>query len=265
MRLYLGTHLHYWLWDEQFAGVPLFVSHHQLQQRRTPFPRAVGRYAVDSGAFTHLRRHGRWIETPEEYVAALRRYATELGPFDFAGQQDSICTLDVRRAIEAVTGRMPEVAELQAATVANYLRLRELAPDLPIAPTVQGDTYEDYLRCVDLFAAHGVDLTALPVVGVGSLVGRTPGFLDRLGTGLRQRGIVRVHGFGVKGRGLDAAGHHLVSADSTAWSFAGRRDRMEGCTHRAPGCQHCPRYALRWWRRTCARVEAGQPQMSLAI
>lgn len=263
--VYLGTHLHYWLWDDRFTEVPLFVSHHQLAQRKSPFPRAVGRYAVDSGAFTHLLRHGAWTETPEEYVAALRRYWTELGPFDFAAQQDSICQPVVRDAIEATTGVRPSVADLQAATVANYLRLREIAPDLPIAPTIQGDTFEDYLACAAAFTDAGVDLTSLPVVGVGSLVGRAPAFIERVAAALHDRGIDRVHGFGVKGPGIAAAGHHLATCDSTAWSYAGRRRPLADCTHKATSCAHCARYALAWWRETCARIERTAPQLTLAI
>lgn len=265
MRFYLGTHLHYWLWDPTFAEVPLFVSHHQLRQRRTPFPRAVTGYAVDSGAYTHLSRHGRWTETPEEYVAALRRYAEELGPFDFAAQQDSICTPEVRDRIEVVTGHRPSVAELQSATVANYLRLREIAPDLPIAPTVQGDTFADYLACADLFAVHGVDLAAEPVVGVGSLVGKTPGFIDAVALALTERGITRLHGFGVKGSGLDAAGHRMASVDSTSWSYAGRRRPLADCQHKARSCAHCARYALAWRAETLARLGGNSPQLAFAI
>lgn len=88
---YLGTDRLTWLWDGRFAEVPLFVSHHALKRRKSAYPRALAPYGIDSGAFTELARHGRWVTTPEEYVAALRRYWTELGPFAFAGPQDSLC------------------------------------------------------------------------------------------------------------------------------------------------------------------------------
>jgi hypothetical protein len=265
VRLFLGTHRHYWLWDERFIDVPLFVSHHQLKARKTTFPAAVTTYAVDSGAFSHLNREGRWTETPEEYVTALRRYQTELGPFEFAGQQDSICQPAVRDRIEEVTGTRPSVEDLQGDTVANYLRLCEIAPDLPIVPTIQGDVFEDYLRCADMFEAAGVDLASLPVVGVGSLVGRPPAFIERVGAGLTARGLTTLHGFGVKGAGLDAAGHHMATADSNAWSYAGRRRPLADCTHTNPSCAHCTRYALLWWEASRVRVEQGSPQLSLAI
>lgn len=265
LRFYLGIQSLNWLWDERFEAVPLFVSHHRLQTRKTPFPRARTVYAIDSGAYTHLTRHGRWVETPEQYVASLRRYWAELGPFEFAGQQDSICQPEVRHHIATVTGEEPTVEALQADTVANYLRLVEIAPDLPIAPTIQGDRFEDYVRCADMFEAAGVDLASLPVVGVGSLVGKPPALIERVATALHSRGIYSIHGFGVKGRGIDAAAHNMASADSLGWSFSGRMNPMVGCTHRSKSCAHCPRYALAWWRETVDRVEFGEPQLSFAF
>lgn len=263
--LYLGTHMPSWLWKPELEGVPLFVSHERLRPRRTPFPRALTAYAVDSGAYTHLTRHGRWVETPEEYVAALRRYWDQIGPFDFAGQQDSLCSPAVFDACQTATGIRPTVREQQSATVANYLRLVELAPELPIVPTLQGVTYEDYMAHVDMFAANGVDLTAVPVVGVGSLVGKPPDHVERIGTGLHDRGIARLHGFGVKGSQIDAAGHHMSTVDSMAWSTGGRHRPMPDCTH--PGtCANCVRFALGWRADQIERLtRGGDGQLALAI
>jgi hypothetical protein len=259
---YLGTDRLTWLWSPQFAGVPLFVSHRQMRTRRSRFPRAVTDYAVDSGAYTELTRNGGWVETPEQYVAALRRYADELGPFRFAAQQDWLCSPDTFAAIKAATGRRSTVTEHQERTVENYLRLRDLAPDLPIAPSLQGVTYDDYLTHAAMFGAAGVDLAALPVVGVGSIVRHGPAAIERLTTGLNQAGIRRLHGFGVKAQGLAAAAHGLASADSMAWSFAGRMTPLPGCSHRS--CAHCPRWALLWRDRVLAAA-AGPQQMGLAF
>jgi len=38
----------------------------------------------------------------------------------------------------------------QHRTVSNLIRLRDLAPDLPIIPVLQGWTIPDYLHCIDL-------------------------------------------------------------------------------------------------------------------
>jgi hypothetical protein len=140
------------------------------------------------------------------------------------------------------------VAEHQHRTVANYLHLRELAPELPIVPVVQGWTVDDYLRCIDRYAAAGVDLTDLPLVGLGSVCCRQ-GTTDagRIITALHSAGLRRLHGFGFKTLGLAAYGHLLTSADSMAWRVdARRRGRpMTGCT-RHRNCANCLRYALTW-------------------
>ena len=257
MRFYLGTGEVAWLWRPEFTGVPLFVSHRRLRARKSPYPRAVTTYAVDSGAYTELTTHGRWVETPEAYVTALYRYWRELGPFDFAAQQDWICAPDAFAAIEAHTGTRTTVADHQGRTVDNYLRLRELAPDLPIAPTLQGVTYADYLAAADRFEAAGVNLAALPVVGVGSLVKSTPAAIERIVTGLNDRGLVRLHGFGVKRPGVAAAAHGLASADSQSWSYRGRRmEPLPGCRHSS--CQNCPRWALLWRSRVLATAQSPQ-------
>lgn len=255
---YLGTHLLTWLWNEEFAEVPLFVSNSQLKTRKSAYPRAVTRYAVDSAGYTEETRNGRWLTTPEQYVAQLRRYWAELGPFDFAMQQDRMCAARARDAIEEITGRRPTIAEQQAATVANFLTLRALAPELPIAPVLQGWEAEDYLACADRFAAAGVDLAAEPVVGLGSVAmrGRDP-MIDGLLTALAARGITNLHGLGMKGGGLELHGGRFARADSLAWSMTARRDQITlgGCPHRGD-CRNCGRWARVWRERVLGVIEA---------
>jgi hypothetical protein len=77
---YLGTHEVSWLACE--LG-PLFVSHRRLASR-VRLPKAATRWALDSGGFTELAMHGRWLTTPGEYVVATRRYAAEIGMLDGA-------------------------------------------------------------------------------------------------------------------------------------------------------------------------------------
>lgn len=267
MKFYLGTDRITWLWSEEFAEVPLFLSHNEMKRRVSAFPRATTAYAVDSGAFTHLLKHGRWTETPEDYVAALRRYWDQIGPFDFAGQQDSLTAPPILDRIEAVTGERPTVEELQRDTIENLLALRRLAPDLPIVPTLQGDVIEDYLAMIDMWAEAGIDLSAEPIVGCGSLVGKPAAFIDRLVTILDARGLAgRVHAFGVKAQGLTATDGRVASADSAAWSFAGRKRPLPDCTHRAKTCNHCPRFALQWRETILDRIAAhGDTQMGFPI
>ena len=56
--------------------------------------------------------------------------------------------------------------------MASYLELRALAPHLPFIPVVQGWHLADYLACVDLYRAAGVDLARVPLTGLGSVCRR---------------------------------------------------------------------------------------------
>jgi hypothetical protein len=119
-----------------------------------------------------------------------------------------------------------------------------------------------------LYAAHGVDLTVAPLVGVGSVCRRqdTREAADIL-TALHTLGVRRLHGFGFKTGGLLAHGHLLASADSLAWSYAARRrpPRPE-CVGRHRNCANCPRYALAWRDRLLtALADAARTGRQLAL
>jgi hypothetical protein len=160
------------------------------------------------------------------------------------------------------------VPEHQRRTVASYLDLREIAPDLPWAPVIQGWAHGDYLRHVEAYDRAGVDLRTMPVVGLGSVCRRssTAGILDVVYR-LSDLGI-RLHGFGVKTEGLRMIAHRLASADSMAWSFQARRAkrRLPGCVGHV-NCANCPRYALSWRDKVLTAIgEAREPaarQMAL--
>jgi hypothetical protein len=64
------------------------------------------------------------------------------------------------------------VFEHQRRTVANYLLLKELAPDLPFIPVLKGWSLSGYLACVLMYDAAGVDLAKERLVGVGSVCRR---------------------------------------------------------------------------------------------
>lgn len=257
MKFYLGTDRGHWLWDEQFRGIPLFVSHRTLRRRVTPFPRAVTEWALDSGGFTELKNHGRWTVTPEDYVAAVRRYSAELGGLDWAAPQDWmaepwVIAGGIHQGQHYAGTGLSVQAHLEL-TVENFLTLRDLAPDLPFIPVVQGWELPDYQECVRLYEAAGVDLAAFPVVGIGSVCRRQ--HTDEIGAVFESLGLAGMHGFGVKSAGVEKYGHHLGSADSMAWSFGGRRaPKTAGCTTRARNCAHCAHYALSWRDRLLAKV-----------
>jgi hypothetical protein len=206
---------------------------------------------LDSGGFTELATHGTWDHgpTPAQYAARVRRYSTEIGELAWAAPQDWMC----EPWITAKTGLT--VAAHQARTVANYLRLRDLAPELPFVPVLQGWRLGDYLHCVDLYRAASVDLAAAPVVGLGSVCRRqSTREAAQIVAALRDAGVDRLHGFGFKVQGLIRCGHLLASADSMAWSYAARRrPPLPGCTTHI-NCANCARYAYAWYQRTLAAL-----------
>lgn len=250
---YLGTHEPSWL---RRSPVPLFLSHLRLARQKRPYRPAVCRWALDSGGFSELAKHGRWTIAPADYVAAVRRYVDQIGMPDFAAPQDWMCEPDML----ARTGLTVE--DHQERTVANYLELRALAPDLPFIPVVQGWTIGHYLRCVELYREAGVDLAAVGRVGVGSVCRRQSKVsMALLFDELHRRGLRDLHGFGVKTDGLALFGGLLQSADSLAWSYAARRDEpLPAC--RAAGkrtCSSCLDYALAWREDVLVRWGVGSP------
>ena len=233
MLFYLGTHQPHWLADSE---VPLFVSRVRLQQRKT-FPRARTRWALDSGGFSQLAAPPfKWEMTAQEYAAQVNRFAAEIGLLDWAAPQDWMCEPHM------LNGRT--VAEHQRLTVKNFLELRQIETLAPIIPVLQGWTVDDYLRCRDLYENAGVDLTAEPTVGLGSVCRRQA--TGEAETIVMRLPDLRLHGFGMKTEGVHRYGDLLASADSLAWSFAGRKRGT--CAHLKSRCANCLHWALDWRR-----------------
>jgi hypothetical protein len=234
---FLGTHHPGWL---RQTAVPLFLSRRRLAPLRK-LPRARGPWALDSGGFTELSVFGRWTVTVEQYVREVREYVSEIGKLQWAAQMDHMC----EPWILAKTGGTVE--EHQRLTLENYLQLKSKAPDLPWVPVLQGWTITDYWRHAEAFARAGVDLAALPLVGVGSICRRqgTTGAGVILATLATSQ--LRLHAFGMKVSGLRLSAGAVVSTDSLAWSFAARRrPALPECRGRHRSCQNCQRYALQW-------------------
>lgn len=221
--------------------MPLFVSHRRLVGRKT-FPRAIGPWALDSGGYTELSMFGRWQTEVEEYVEAVAKYGEEIGGLEWAAPMDWMCEPHM---IEK-TGL--SVREHQERTVANFLELRDRGPFVPV---LQGQTLEDYEACIAMYDAAGVDLRDAPLVGLGTVCRRQrEPEIARIVHELGAYGL-QMHGFGMKSRGLARVGHVLASADSMAWSTAGRMEwqhrkrRKCGGEHRG-GCANCMPWAMQW-------------------
>lgn len=245
---YLGTHRPYWL---GWTDVPLFVSHRTLRDYVT-LPRALGPWVLDSGGYSELNDPPhRWTITPRDYVAAVRRYRDEVGNLQWVAPMDWLCSPEI------VAKTRHTVPVHQWRTVHNLFILRELAPDLPIVPVLQGWTTEDYLRCADLYEVKGLDLAAEPVVAVGTIVARQDTAVAAEVVDLLTARGYRLHGLGIKLRGLSVYGAQLTSVDSLAWSYRARRaarDRVRTgvpttCPEGKDTCANCLHFALEWRTR----------------
>lgn len=273
-RFYLGTHKASHL---ATAGVPLFVSHRTLRGRKT-MPRAAAPWALDSGGFTEINLNKGWTETPEQYVAAVRRYATEIGNLAWAAPQDWMC----EGSVTELCGNDVRLHQLK--TVANFLKLRALAPELPFIPVLQGwwdsdkwtrddnKTFSEgsYTACIEMYERAGVNLADYPVIGIGSVCRKGEAGVGFLANLMRQlqpladKGC-RFHLFGFKHQGLEQVDGFLAqeryvqtqiakddptycpdapmaamfaSSDSTAWSMDARSSHGMTAGTALLGCQH---------------------------
>ena len=241
------------------------VSRNRLMSRKS-LPIASTEWVLDSGGFTELQQHGYWRITAAEYAADLRRYADHIGRLVWAAPMDWMCEPFVIHGgtFNGVTfaGTGLSVAEHQARTVGNYLDL--MALDAPVIPVLQGFTLADYERCADLYEAAGVRLVDLPTVGLGSVCRReSTADIGTIVAAMRERGY-RLHGFGCKLGALRRYGLLLESADSMAWSFAGRRRGT--CTHLKSRCANCMHWAMSWHDDVVGADLGGQhTQLALAL
>lgn len=238
----LGAPQIHWLWNGEARGT-LFVSQTRLSRRRTPFPEFDVPLCIDSGGFTQITMHGRYTMSPEEYVCLVRRVA-RAGCVKWAAIQDWMCEEKALRK----TGLT--VLEHQRRTVESFLLLRSLAPEIRWLPVVQGQTVEDYLRHVDMYAAAGVDLTAIARVGVGSVCRRSRSAeIDAIVAALSARGL-RLHAFGGKSKALARNSDKLRSADSMAWSLRGRFETATTGARDSQGraLQNSQEFAEEWRR-----------------
>lgn len=253
MLFYLGIHRPHWM---PRLDVPIFVSRVTLSRYRK-LPRAAGRWALDSGAFSEISAHGRWTVTAREYAAEVERYAAEVGGLDWAAPMDWMC----EPHILSKTGL--SVIDHQRRTLQSVIDLRGLVSAVPVIPVLQGYELHDYHRHADAYELAGIDLSAEPVVGIGSVCRRqSMGEAVHIIRSLAARGI-RLHGFGVKTTGLAAFADSLTSADSMAWSFQARRMRNTGELPGPGSCANCMKYALHWRDKCLKTIEKTESRRTL--
>lgn len=248
------------------ATAPAFLTRTALLlpdgRQRLTLPRSPVDWGLDSGGFTELsnenNRQRCYRLRPAEYAAEVCRYAREIGRLKVAFVQDWMCEACVLRRTRR------SIEEHQLLTIASLMELRSIAPGLPWAPVLQGDSAEDYERHVALYLANGIDLRCEPLVGVGSICRRQGTLVGVEIVRRLARYDLRLHLFGYKRLGLVDALPYAVSADSMAWSTHARKNRilLPGCDHRrerdsAKGygpkgeitdCRNCLKYAEHWLR-----------------
>lgn len=213
-----------------------------LAPRKRPFPAGRAPFALDSGAYSHLARNGRWKVSAEEYARRVRQIAEGTGTMEWAATQDWLCSPDVLEA----TGK--SVLEHQELTVRSWLELVQLEPGVAWLPTLQGWGLDDYFRHIEMYDEAGIDLLEQPLVGVGSIARRQSDdeVIEMLGE-LSALGL-RLHGFGVKISGLRRALPYLASSDSMAWSWEGRVREED------PRARHSQTYAEQYRRKVLEMV-----------
>lgn len=275
VRFYLGApHAH---WLRHSRGVPLFVSHITLKKCAGRIPRPRGPWALDSGGFTEISRHGRFTTSARDYATAIARYHEQsYGTLVFASPQDMMCEPEqlghggILPSGERAHGTGLTLREHQQRTVASVLELREMLEPYGIssivAPVLQGWEPEQYEQNLADYYDAGIEMAAEPTVGIGSVCRRAEddGIVE-LVSSLHARGL-RLHGFGVKTAGLGRLTSKLLSADSMAWSLAARMAPSpisRDCDHRR--CVCCPRYAMTWRQRLLDQLRADQPDPARPI
>jgi hypothetical protein len=260
--LYTGTSEPSWI---SRTTVPLFIPYHRLMRRwggKLPKSPWKGHWALDSGGFNHVRKHGGWALDPATYVEHIRVFDREIGNLAWAAPMDMMCEADAF----AATG-LDELAH-QRWTVANFVELsaiwyRETDDECLIMPVLQADPdlpeaemVASYLRCWDMYGEAGVNLGDYPLIGLGSICRQqaTPK-IGALVQALhehdgRDESIepLPLHGFGCKALGLQRYGDLMGSADSQAWSKFAYHNyyKWPGCPLSHSDCRNCFYWALAW-------------------
>jgi len=236
MIFYLGTHRIAFF---QQTDVPLFASRRILHKRKS-FPRALGRWSLDSGGFSELSLYGGWQTSPSQYIQEINRFQSEIGNLDWASQQDYMCEPHMIKK----TGLTVKIH--QERTIDNLIELRSMNTNVPIIPVLQGWCVNDYLQHIEMWEKRGIDLRQEPTVGVGSVCRRSSIYdIVDIIVNVHKSGIKNIHGFGVKSSGVSRIGHLIQSCDSMAWSLTARFDKTP-CPYGKRNCAHCLHYALSW-------------------
>lgn len=140
---------------EYFTGTDRFSEAHQLDGamlsayalRGRKSPPSVGRWMLDSGAFTQVTNYGDFIQSPEEYVRLAVRFQ-DAGMLACIVSQDYMCEPSVIAELQA-QGRQASVRVHQRKSVDRYVQIVDEGIKqglmVPVMPVLQGWEVEDYV------------------------------------------------------------------------------------------------------------------------
>lgn len=199
-------------WMFQIVSKPM-VSFNAPAARTLPLHEKASSF-MDSGAFSVLKKHGRYPWSPDDF----KRVIAKSGPTFFT-QMDWPCEPSVRASTGLTVDDHIRLSVESAREVASW----ELEGST-FVPTVQGWRLQDYIRCAELLEAEGLwgDYIAVGSVcrrGQVSSILAVARALKDFSPGLR------LHGFGIKTNPEVLA--EFYSADSFAWCLRARFDLLE--------------------------------------
>lgn len=191
------------------------ISVHRLNKRKSKF--RVRKWILDSGAFSIIAKHGKYIESVEAYAAQIRRWKNN-GQLLAAVTQDYMCEPMMLKK----TGLT--IPDHQRLTIERYDALVACNTGVYIMPVLQGYAPEDYVDHIDMY---GDRLAYGAWVGVGSICKRNASpclVMDVLWAIHIWRPDLQLHGFGLKITALSHGGIQslLFTADSMSWSAEAR-------------------------------------------
>lgn len=138
--------------------------------------------------------------------------------------------------------------------VANLVQLREMAPDLPFIPVLQGFTLGEYVHGFDQYATACIDLAAEPIVMLGSVCRREATTeIHAIVTTPHARGITQLHASAssplASASTVTCPPRPIPSPGPSTPAATGVRPRGAPDTANTKNCASRLPYALAWRRR----------------
>jgi hypothetical protein len=227
-----------WLNEHKNIELGFMLSANRIKSRKKEIVNK-GKWMLDSGAFTQILQHGKFIISEDKYVEIIKRHEDK--NLVCAVTQDYMC----EPFILDITGK--SVRDHIRMTVQRYFnilkKMRKAGCKTMLLPVLQGIDAEDYIECLHLYEEGwwklqntygylyrfgGEEFARPHRIGFGSMCKRNgnPGeveaILDQMEYDLAN---FHVHLFGFKTTGLNfkwEIASRIHSADSFAYS---KRDR----------------------------------------